>query len=431
MEITNITANVIKNSVQSSKTTFVSPKEITTQTITPIHSDERTVKSKVHALHNSTDSSTHRKETELIYAELKSPPHIISTKNTNTVTASSPSKTISIASTEQTTIATTSTEDTRAAFKAPSSSQKASPVTFASTKATSTDYISTFIDITYSSLKAAYLISTAKSNNPTMTTPRSTEDTTTTPFERTSSDSKTTKPTTESVTHKPTTSTPQLCTISIAALHLNVSCVNPDPCLLSSAMCINGSAIGTIPSFCECSEDGMWTIIQKRFDGSTDFYRNWTEYKDGFGELKGEFWLGNDALHQITTSANYTLKIYLTGWDNKTKIALYDTFRIDDEFKGFSLTIGGFSGEAGDSLTLPHNGRMFSTSDRDNDGQNKVNWANEWSSGWWFVSNSRSNLNGLYRFYPATRVYGVMWTSYGNGPRYSMKETKMLIKLIN
>lgn len=33
-------------------------------------------------------------------------------------------------------------------------------------------------------------------------------------------------------------------------------------------------------------------MFQKRQDGSEDFYRTWTEYKNGFGKLRSEFWLG-------------------------------------------------------------------------------------------------------------------------------------------
>lgn len=50
-------------------------------------------------------------------------------------------------------------------------------------------------------------------------------------------------------------------------------------------------------------------IIQQRFDGSVDFYRNWTDYKAGFGSIDSEFWIG--MLHFIPTRKSVkTIEIY-------------------------------------------------------------------------------------------------------------------------
>ena len=49
----------------------------------------------------------------------------------------------------------------------------------------------------------------------------------------------------------------------------------------------------SVDVFCDMETDGEgWTVLLKRQDGSVDFYRNWADYKNGFGDFEGEHWLG-------------------------------------------------------------------------------------------------------------------------------------------
>ncbi len=71
---------------------------------------------------------------------------------------------------------------------------------------------------------------------------------------------------------------------------------------------------------------GGWTMFQRRQDGKVNFNRKWTEYRDGFGDLHAEFWLGNDHIHDISSQGEYSLRIDLEDWNGKHKHALYQNF---------------------------------------------------------------------------------------------------------
>ncbi|XP_063436341.1 fibrinogen-like protein A [Mytilus trossulus] len=89
------------------------------------------------------------------------------------------------------------------------------------------------------------------------------------------------------------------------------------------------------------------TVFQRREDGSVNFYRNWEAYKKGFGNPLGEFWLGNDNLHYLSTQGTYRLIVILEDWENDTRKAIYDSFRVGDEDSFYFMTVQGYSGDAG------------------------------------------------------------------------------------
>uniref|UniRef100_A0A8W8J3G1 Fibrinogen C-terminal domain-containing protein n=1 Tax=Magallana gigas TaxID=29159 RepID=A0A8W8J3G1_MAGGI len=150
--------------------------------------------------------------------------------------------------------------------------------------------------------------------------------------------------------------------------------------------------------------DGVYTIypdqinkkevIQKRVDGSTDFYRTWKEYKEGFGTPSRNYWIGNEVIHHLTNTSHQKIRIVLQRYSGEKGRAEYSKFAVGDEKSKYKLTVSGYSGTIGDSLGS-HNGLKFTTKDQDND-NNKDNCAKLHYGGWWYGACFATNLNGLY-----------------------------------
>ncbi|KAJ3646887.1 hypothetical protein Zmor_024452 [Zophobas morio] len=119
--------------------------------------------------------------------------------------------------------------------------------------------------------------------------------------------------------------------------------------------------------WCDMStKGGGWTYVLNRFDGSQNFYLSWADYKQGFGNLSGEHWLGLDHVYELTNSKPTELLFELMDWDSKTVYALYSRFQIGSEAENYQIkTLGLYNGNAGDSFR-GHNGVTFSTVDNDN-----------------------------------------------------------------
>ena len=86
------------------------------------------------------------------------------------------------------------------------------------------------------------------------------------------------------------------------------------------------------------------TVFQKRLDGSVDFYRGWADYKRGFGNLNGEFWLGLDKVNRLTKTKN-RLRVDLEDIKGKTAYPEYDMFAVTSERTKYQLSLGTYSGK--------------------------------------------------------------------------------------
>ncbi|XP_078576489.1 uncharacterized protein LOC144862097 [Branchiostoma floridae x Branchiostoma japonicum] len=186
----------------------------------------------------------------------------------------------------------------------------------------------------------------------------------------------------------------------------------------------------SVEAYCDMdSEGGGWTVIQRRQDGSVPFNRNWEEYKLGFGNKSGEYWLGNENIHLLTMRKNYKLRITLEDWNADTRFAEYSTFRLSGESDGYRLHLSGYSGTAGDTMA-GNNGQRFSTVDRDNDASSYHCSQRSGQGGWWFRSCGASYLNGRYLGNCGSSCsyrQGVMWYHW-RGFSYSLKSVSMKIR---
>ncbi|CAF1440710.1 unnamed protein product, partial [Didymodactylos carnosus] len=198
-----------------------------------------------------------------------------------------------------------------------------------------------------------------------------------------------------------------------------------------------------------------WTIIQRRVNGSVDFYRGWKDYKTGFGDLRGEHWLGLSKIHALTSQGRYMyailkclkyfsilyvfclrrLRIDLLSWDATVRYAEYGKFSVGNETNKYKLSALQYraSSTAGDSISAPWdtaNGSPFSTFDNDNDKLFYDNCALTYHGAWWFTSCFQSHLNGQYIRSPLalynTARNGIHWNTYGL--YHSMRETTMRIR---
>ncbi|XP_071835534.1 fibrinogen-like protein A isoform X1 [Apostichopus japonicus] len=152
-----------------------------------------------------------------------------------------------------------------------------------------------------------------------------------------------------------------------------------------------------IEVFCDQTTDnGGWTVIQRRIDGDIDFARGLDSYKNRFGFLNHEFWLGNEHLAYLTNQKEYTLRIDMEESRDAGDVGnvTYDWFRISDENSNYKLVKledftdvsgTGFGDEMGGALS-----QIFSTTDSTT--------SCTLDGGWWYndASCDKVNLNAAH-----------------------------------
>ena len=166
-------------------------------------------------------------------------------------------------------------------------------------------------------------------------------------------------------------------------------------------------------------------MFQRRRNGQESFNRNWEEYKNGFGNLKWEFWLGNEKIHCLTfATCCAELRIDMGDNTGRKAHAIYDYFAIESERTKYKIHLGACTGTAGDGMRVcgsTHNndGMPFSTPDRDNDNYSE-HCASTYSAGWWYDGCTCSELNRPY----SNNGYMFRWRTFS----YTLKCSEMKLR---
>ncbi|KAJ8023161.1 Fibrinogen-like protein A [Holothuria leucospilota] len=182
--------------------------------------------------------------------------------------------------------------------------------------------------------------------------------------------------------------------------------------------------------YCNNSIDGGgWTVFQRRIDGFVEFNRNWNGYKNGFGFLRRDFWLGNDKISYLTNQKKYELRIDMNNVNGQSYFAKYNLFRISDEGSKYRLVgLGDYDSTStanNDAMAVSRN-LSFTTHDRDNDNLNSDNCASRHLGGWWYHHCAHARLNSLYNA-GLTDEKSIKWENLPGG-RFHIKYTEMKIR---
>jgi len=159
-------------------------------------------------------------------------------------------------------------------------------------------------------------------------------------------------------------------------------------------------------------------LIQQHINGSRVFNRSWEEYKAGFNDSSGSFWLGNELLHQLTKLSKYKLRFELRRQSagNVWYWAEYSTFVVTSEETKYLMHVDDYSSNIGDGFVLNHDGAMFSTYDSDNDSNATHNCAATAGGGFWWntcggthsVASVNTQLGGSFGWRYSTGIYNLL-----------------------
>ena len=133
-------------------------------------------------------------------------------------------------------------------------------------------------------------------------------------------------------------------------------------------------------------------ILRNDIAGSNSYFfdRSWAQFQhefgiptpNQFGSTTSPYWIGLDRLHNVSQqNCPIRFELLLGG---SLLYAQYSRFSVGNDSTNYTLTIGGYSGNAGDGITN-QNGRQFETYDvTHSNWYTNLNCAGYFHGGFWY-----------------------------------------------
>ena len=149
-------------------------------------------------------------------------------------------------------------------------------------------------------------------------------------------------------------------------------------------------------------------LLQRKIDPNATFNRNWTEFKNGFRDSSGNFWLGNEKIHQLTINGSCGLRInFNLSSSNQSQFVEYTDFQIANESDNYQILSADLLNRSSNIVVDALYNRLrkkFTTIDSTKASTSTtISCASKYQAGFWYGDNLNSdnspcgcmNLNGV------------------------------------
>ena len=179
--------------------------------------------------------------------------------------------------------------------------------------------------------------------------------------------------------------------------------------------------------------------IQHRISDSVDFDRDWDDYVNGFGEEDGNYWMGLEEIHQLTTTHDVGLDIDVETYEGEPFTLKLQKFSIGDTTTNYAWNISGYS-QSSDRVRRPlflavDQDMMFTTRDRDHDRRHNNCASDLCRGGWWYRNCTHINPNGNYAGDVTPNARGIVveymyidTESYRNRHSKAVRSVEMILR---